>query len=117
LHFVEGHRDQKLPQIATTLEVVATLAGLCEEDAVDRLHHILRIELLPHLRRQPAARQRDQPAGITLKQLRGGLLIAGAPAGHQIVRVVISHRRGFPAMMDSRTAALFYYGSRAAGSV
>src|SRR5262249_29880420 len=88
MKFVEGNGHQQSPEVAATLEVVAPLATVCEEAAVNRLDHILRIDPPCQLGGEPTARQRDQTFGVAPKQLFRCLLISLAPTSHQVAGVV-----------------------------
>ena len=65
-------------------EVDLALGLAAAEAAKDGLHDVLGVHLAAERGLQPAACQRNQPAGELLEQVVGRLLVAGTEPGHAV---------------------------------
>src|SRR5262249_9744745 len=91
IELAERESHQQLPEVAAVLPVVAAIAGCREKAAIGRVNHVLGIDLLLELARQPAARQGNEPVGKAAKQLRRWFRVCQLGSGHRNLRLLVRH--------------------------
>ena len=65
-----------------------------EKAAVDRLQHILRINLLPQPGVEARTGQADEASGEAVEDMGGSFLVAGRQTSHHVLERVMGGHRG-----------------------
>jgi hypothetical protein len=80
-----GQQHEQAPQAVPAVQVELAPVAAAEEAAVNRLEHVLGVELGAERAVEAAAGQGDEPAGEAVEDARRGVRTAGAQPDHQLL--------------------------------